>query len=136
VIAVWITGGVVSLGSIVGFLAVLGIAARNGILLIDHYRRLEESEGMASDLDLVVRGASERFTPALASSAAIICALLPIIVLGKIPGLEIAQPIAVVMIGGLIASTLLTLFVIPPLYLRMRGKIARETDLGLQEQLS
>ncbi len=117
VLAAFATGGAISLGSIVGFLAVLGIAARNGVLLINHYQRLETQEGVPSGLDLVLRGARERLSSILASSAAIIAALLPIVIFGQIPGLEIVQPMAIVIMGGLVASGLFTLFVMPVLYL-------------------
>jgi CzcA family heavy metal efflux pump len=131
VLAVLVSGGVVSLGSIVGFFAVLGIAARNGILLITHYQHLEGHEGLPFDLDLIIRGARERMTPILTSSAAIIAALLPIAVFGLIPGLEIVQPTAIVIIGGLVASTLIALFVLPALYLVVGSRADRQLDLGL-----
>jgi Cu/Ag efflux pump CusA len=124
-------GGVISLGSIIGFLAVLGTAPRNGVLLINCYQHLEGKEGVPFGLDLVVRGARERLTPILASCAAIIAALLPIVVFGRIPGLEIVQPMAMVIIGGLVASTLFTLFVIPALYLVLGAGAERQHDLGL-----
>ena len=127
-------GGVISLGSIIGFLAVLGIAARNGILLINCYQRLEGKEGVQFGFDLVVRGARERLTPILASSAAIIAALLPIVVFGRIPGLEIVQPTAIVIMGGQVASTLFTLFVMPALYLIIGARAERQHDLGLAAQ--
>jgi CzcA family heavy metal efflux pump len=127
-------GGVISLGSIIGFLAVLGIAARNGMLLINCYQRLERQEGVQFGFDLVVRGARERLTPILASSAAIIAALLPIVVLGRIPGLEIVQPTAIVILGGQVASTLFTLFVMPALYLIIGARAERQHDLGLAAQ--
>ena len=117
VLGVLVTGGVMSLGSIVGFLAVLGIAARNGVALIDHYQHLEAREKVPFGLELVVRGARERMLPTLAGSAAIVAALLPIIVFGQRAGFEIVQPTAIVIIGGLVASTLVTLFAMPALYL-------------------
>jgi CzcA family heavy metal efflux pump len=116
VLAALVSGGVTSLGSLVGFLAVLGIAARNGLLLVNHYLRLEQS-GMPFGRDLVLSGMRERLAPILASSVAIIAALAPMIVFGSIPGLEIVQPMAIVVAGGLAASTLFTLFVLPALYL-------------------
>lgn len=131
VLAVLVSGGVVTLGSIVGFFAVLGIASRNGILLITHYQRLLGHEGLPFDLDLVIRGACERATAILASSAAIVAALLPIVFFGLIPGLEIVQPTAIVIIGGLVASTLVTLFVLPALYLVVGSRADRQVDLGL-----
>ena len=130
-LAVLAGGGEVSMGSIVGLLAVLGIAARNALLLVRHYQRLEGQEGMPFGLDLVLRGARERLSPMLASSAAIIAVLLPMVVLGPIPGLEIVQPMALVMIGGVIAATLFTLFVIPVLYLVIGAGAQRQFDLGL-----
>ncbi len=132
VLAVYAGGGVISLGSIFGFFAVLGIAARNGILLINYCQRLEEQEGVPLGLDLVLRGARERLSPILASSTAIVAALLPIVVLGQIAGLEFVQPTAIVIIGGVVASTLVTLFVIPALYLVV-GSTDREPDLGLAD---
>jgi Cu/Ag efflux pump CusA len=131
VLTVFASGGVISLGSIVGLLAVLGIAARNGVLLINYFQRLEAQEGVPFGLDLILHGARERLTPILVSSAAIIAALLPIAVSGQIPGLEIAQPTAIVMIGGLVASTLVTLFVMPALYLVIGSKAERQNDVDL-----
>ena len=133
VLAALVGGGVISLGSIVGFLAVLGIAARNGVLLIHHYQHLEGQEGVPFGLDLVLRGARERLSPILTSSAAIIAALLPIVVFGQIPGLEIVQPTAIVILGGLVASTLFTLFVMPALYLLIGSGGVPQTDLGLDD---
>ena len=130
-LAALISGGVISLGSIVGFLAVLGIAARNGLLLINHLQQLEDKRGIPFGLDLVVRGTRERLSPILGSSAAIMAALLPVVVLGRIPGLEILQSTAIVIVGGLIASTVVTLFIMPVLYLLFGSPSAREADLGL-----
>jgi len=130
VLAALASGGVVSLGSIVGFLAVLGIAARNGLFLINHYQRLEGGEGVPCGPDLVRRGARERLLPIVASSAAIVAALLPLIVFGGIPGLEIVRPTAIVIMGGLVASTVVTLFVMPVLYLVAGPGGERQPDLG------
>ncbi len=127
------SGGVITLGSIVGFFAVVGIAARNSILLINHYQRLEGEDGVPFGLDLVLRGARDRLSAILASSAAIIAALLPIVFYGRIAGLEIVQPTAIVIIGGVIASTLVTLFVIPALYLVIGSGADRQADLGLAD---
>jgi Cu/Ag efflux pump CusA len=134
VLAAFISGGGISLGSIVGFLAVLGIAARNGLVLINHYQQLEEQDGVPFGLDLVLRGTRERLPSLLASSAAIIAALLPLILFGQIPGLEILQPTAIVIVGGLLASTIVTLFVMPALYMVFGATAEREADLGLVKQ--
>jgi Cu/Ag efflux pump CusA len=96
----------------------LGIAARNGILLIQHYRHIERVEGEPFGLALVMRGASERLSPILMTTLCTALALLPLVVRGSIPGHEIEHPMAVVILGGLVTSTLLTLFVVPILYLR------------------
>src|SRR5881628_2013743 len=130
-LAALVSGGNISLGSIVGFLAVLGMAVRNGLLLIRHYQSLQVQEGLQFGEELVIRGALERLAAILTSSAAILVALLPLAVRGQIPGLEIVQPTAIVMIGGLIASTLMTLFVMPALYLAAGAPEERERGLGL-----
>ena len=129
----FLTGGVITLGSVVGFFAVIGIAARHGILLINNYQRLEAEEGMAFGLDLVLRGARERMPAIMASSAAIIAALLPIVFFGTIAGLEIVQPMAIVIIAGIVASTLVTLLVLPALYLLVGAGADRNADLGLAD---
>jgi len=118
VLAAWLTGGIISLGSLVGFFTVFGIAARNGILLVNHCQHLEEHEGMEFGPALVLRGARERLSPILMTSLATGLALVPLVVLGSRPGHEIEHPLAVVILGGLFTSTLLNLFVVPSLYLR------------------
>jgi Cu/Ag efflux pump CusA len=117
VLAAAMTGGVLSLGSLVGFFAVLGIAARNGILLISHCQHLEREEGVAFGPELVLRGARERLAPILMTTLATGLALVPLVVLGEIPGHEIEHPMAVVILGGLVTSTVLNLLVLPSLYL-------------------
>jgi CzcA family heavy metal efflux pump len=118
VLAAWLAGGIISLGSLVGFFTVFGIAARNGILLINHCQHLEAEEGVAFGRELVLRGARERLAPILMTSLATGLALVPLVVLGTRPGHEIEHPLAVVILGGLFTSTLLSLFVLPSLYLR------------------
>ena len=125
VLAAWLGDGVLSLGSLVGFLAVLGIAARNGILLISHFQHLENVEGEAFGPSLVIRGARERLAPILMTTLATALALVPLVVAGSIPGNEIEHPMAIVILGGLVTSTLLNLFVVPSLYLRFGKKGAR-----------
>jgi CzcA family heavy metal efflux pump len=129
VLAAWLAGGIISLGSLVGFFTVFGIAARNGILLINHCQHLEEEEGMAFGRELVLRGARERLAPILMTSLATGLALVPLVVLGTRAGHEIEHPLAVVILGGLFTSTLLSLFVLPSLYLRFghRGRTAPGT---------
>ena len=106
----------------------LGIAARNSILLIQHYRHIERVEGEAFGLALVLRGAGERLSPILMTTLCTALALLPLVVRGSIPGHEIEYPMAVVNLGGLVTSTLLTLFVVPILYLRLGAQDADTAD--------
>jgi len=124
-LAAWLGGGVLSLGSLVGFYTVFGIAARNGILMINHFQHLERDEGMTFGGGLVLRGALERLSPILMTTLATGLALVPLIVSGDVPGHEIEHPLAVVVVGGLVTSTLLNLFVVPPLYLRF-GRANRQ----------
>lgn len=122
-----LTGGILSLGSLVGFVTVLGIAARNGVMLVSHYRHLEEQEAVPFGDEMILRGAEERLVPILMTAAATALALLPIVVGGNRPGHEVEHPMAVVILGGLVTSTLLNLFVMPTLSLRF-SKGARPKD--------
>ncbi|KWN13693.1 efflux RND transporter permease subunit [Burkholderia ubonensis] len=122
VLAAFAADRVISLGSLVGIVTVLGIAARNGILLIQHYRHIEQVEGEAFGTALVLRGASERLSPILMTTLCTALALLPLVVAGGEPGYEIEHPMAVVILGGLVTSTLLTLFIVPFMYLRFGGR--------------
>jgi Cu/Ag efflux pump CusA len=124
-IAAWMSGGVLSLGSLVGFLAVFGIAARNGILMISHFERLERQEGVRFGPGLVIQGAKERLAPIMMTALATGLALVPLVVAGSIPGHEIEHPMAIVILGGLVTATLVNLFVLPSLYLAF-GKSRRE----------
>jgi CzcA family heavy metal efflux pump len=118
VLAAWLLEGVLSLGSLVGFYTVFGIAARNGILMINHFQHLERYEGEAFGPNLVLRGAKERLSPILMTTLAAGLALVPLVIAGRIPGHEVEYPMAIVILGGLVTSTLLNLFVVPSLYLR------------------
>lgn len=132
VLSAFLHGGVLSLGSLVGFVTVLGIAARNGIMLISHYRHLENKEGESFGKHMIMRGALERMAPILMTASAAILALLPIIVTGNQPGQEIEFPMAIVIVGGLITSTLVNLFFLPAMYLRY-GHVRKAID---QENLT
>lgn len=124
-------GGGISFGSIVGFLAVLGVATRNGIFFIKHCQRLQLQESRRIGPELILRAARERLSPILASTTAIVAMLLPMAVLGGIPGLEIVRQAAIVIVGGLVASTLVTLFVIPALCAVLGPRAEPPADLGL-----
>jgi CzcA family heavy metal efflux pump len=130
VLAVLATGAVLSLGALVGFVLVLGIAARNGVMLVSHCQHLEQGEGEAFGPGLVMRGARERLSAILLTAVATAFALLPLVVLGNVPGHEILQPMAVVVIGGLVSSTLLNLFVAPALYLGFGSSTEGRPDAG------
>jgi Cu/Ag efflux pump CusA len=123
--AAYLGDGVISLGSMVGFLTVIGIVARNGIMLISHYQHLENEEGVAFGPALVLQGAKERLVPIMMTVLTTGLALVPLILAGSIPGQEIEHPMAVVILGGLLASTFINLFVVPSLYLRF-GKSRRD----------
>ena len=132
VVGVALTGGVLSLGSLVGFVTVIGISARNGIMLLSHYDHLRRHEGEDFGPRLIVRGAEERLIPILMTAACAGLALLPLIVAGNAPGHEIEHPMAIVILGGLVSSTILNLFLMPALYARF-GKEAPAPDGKLTE---
>lgn len=100
--AVLLSGGDVSLGTMIGFVAVFGIAVRNGILLISHYRHLQRENGAAVGRELILQGAAERLAPILMTASSTALALLPLIVRGNLPGHEIEYPMAIVIVGGLL----------------------------------
>jgi CzcA family heavy metal efflux pump len=114
----FLSGGILSLGSLVGFVTVLGIAARNGIMLVSHFQHLRRSESVAYGPGLVLRGAEERLAPILMTALCAGLGLLPLVLAGNRPGYEIEHPLAVVIVGGLITSTLMNLLLLPAIYLR------------------
>jgi len=121
-------GGVVSLGTLIGLVAVVGIAARNGIMLVSHFRYLETKEGVPFGAELVVRGARERLCPILMTALATGLALVPVVAAGHTAGHEIEHPMAVVILGGLVSSTILTLLVTPALYAWLGAGFRREDE--------
>lgn len=128
VVGVILTGGVLSLGSLVGFVTVLGIAARNGIMMVSHFRHLEIEESEPFGVSLVLRGAAERLAPILMTALATGLALLPLVIAGNKPGHEIEYPLAVVILGGLVTSTLLNLFLLPPLYAKFGRPVGERAE--------
>lgn len=131
IIAVFITGGVLSLGSLAGLLAVFGLSARHVIMLMRHYQGLERHGGEAFGSGLVLRGSSERVVAMVASTFAVALALLPALFLGDVPGLEVLRPMAVAALGGLLTSTFVNLFIVPALYLRLGVSGVREIELDV-----
>jgi Cu/Ag efflux pump CusA len=129
-LAAILANGTLSIASLFGLLAVLGIAARNAIALINHYQHLEMERGETFGSDMVLRGSRDRVTPTVMTALTTSLVLLPFVLLGNAPGLEIVHPMAIIVVGGLIVSTLLNLVALPALYLRYGA--SREVDLGLQ----
>jgi CzcA family heavy metal efflux pump len=126
------SGGDVSIASLVGFITLFGIATRNGIMLITHYHHLMTLEGMPFGRDLVVRGAMERLSPILMTAMTAGLALLPLALSVGKPGRELEQPMAVVILGGLLTSTMLNMIVLPALYLKFGGRSAGAIARGLK----
>ena len=118
IVAVFLTSGVVSVASLVGFITLFGIATRNGILMVSHYHTLL-AEGKSLD-DAIRQGSMERLSPILMTALAAGLALIPLAIAGHKPGNEIQSPMAIVILGGLLSSTALNMIVIPALFLKFR----------------
>lgn len=120
ILSIWFTSGIISIPAIIGFISLFGIATRNGILLVSHYNHLR-SEGMSLH-DSVVLGSLDRLNPILMTALTSALALIPLAVGGDLPGNEIQSPMAQVILGGLLSSTLLNGFVVPIMYLLLNHK--------------
>jgi CzcA family heavy metal efflux pump len=132
-LAAKLSTGELSLGAMVGLLTVLGIAGRNGILMIAHFQHLEREEGVPFGPALVLQGAKDRLAPILMTASATGLALVPLVLAGPVPGNEIEHPLAVTILGGLVTATLLNLFVLPSLYLRFaKGRKQRPSALAAE----
>jgi Cu/Ag efflux pump CusA len=118
VVAALLTGGAITLGSVAGLVGVVGLAARAVVLLLRRYQDLERTEGMAFGAELVIRGTRQNMAPTLTAALAIAVVLAPVAVLESVSGFEIVQPMAVTILGGLVTTVVVTLYVIPVLYLR------------------
>lgn len=127
VVGVALSGGVISIASIIGFVSVFGIAARNGIMLVSHVRHLQEEEGVSEFPEAVRRAAMERLAPILMTAVSAGLALIPLALRGDDPGTEILTPMAIVILFGLISSTLLNMLVVPALFLRV-GRPSADTS--------
>jgi Cu/Ag efflux pump CusA len=118
VLAALIDGAELSLGSMLAFLALFGLAVRQSVVLVRHLQELEVLHGDDPRRPLIERGARERLGPGLASIAATALVMVPFAIAGDIPGLEVVHPMAIVILGGLVTTALLALFALPTLYLR------------------
>jgi HME family heavy-metal exporter len=133
VAALWLSGQPLSVAALVGFVTLAGIATRNGILKISHYINLCRFEGERFGADMVVRGSIERLTPVLMTASVAALALLPLLLAADAPGKEILHPVAVVIFGGLVSSTLLDTLLTPLMFLRwgevpLRALLVVESD--------
>ena len=120
--ALWLSGQPLSIASLIGFITLAGVAVRNGILKISHYVNLCSFEGESFGDALILRGSEERLAPVLMTALVAAFALAPLMLDAEAPGAEILYPVAVVIFGGLITSTLLDSFVTPALFKRFGAR--------------
>ncbi len=130
IVAVTLTGGVLSVASLVGFITLFGIATRNGIMLVSHYEHMRKEE-RASLAEAIERGSADRLVPILMTSLSSGLALVPLVVAGHQPGNEIQAPMGIVILGGLITSTLLNIFVVPTIYSKISGHVTGNAKIEL-----
>jgi Cu/Ag efflux pump CusA len=135
VLAIWLIGALsgsgeaaLTIGSLVGFVTLFGITTRNSIMMISHFEHLVNEEGMTWGLDAAIRGASERLIPILMTATVTALGLLPLALGTGEAGREIEGPMAIVIVGGLVTSTVLNLFVLPTLALRYGKFVADERE--------
>lgn len=126
VIAVMLTGGTFSVATMVGFITLTGIASRNGIMMISHYLHLVEHEGEQFGREMIIRGSLERLVPVLMTALVAALALIPLTMDSQASGKEILYPVAVVILGGLISSTLMDMIVTPVVFHRFGKKAVDE----------
>jgi Cu/Ag efflux pump CusA len=124
VAGVFVSGGILSVASVIGFISVFGIAARNGIMMVSHIRHLQRYEGVSDFREAVQRGATERLAPILMTALAAGLALVPLAISGEQAGREILTPMAIVILGGLLSSTFLNMLVVPALFVTFGKPVA------------
>jgi Cu/Ag efflux pump CusA len=126
VFAIYFTSGIMSIPAIIGFITLFGIATRNGILLISHYQHLQE-QGISLS-ETIIKGSADRLNPILMTALTAALALIPLALRGDLSGNEIQSPMAKVILGGLLTSTLLNIYIVPIVYstLKNRGIVENE----------
>jgi Cu/Ag efflux pump CusA len=132
-VAILLSGGSVSLGSLFGLVMVLSVAVRNAVMLVGRYRQLEQDRGAVFGPELARRGAGDRLGPVVTTALTAALILLPLVFVGQIAGTEILHPMAVVVLGGLVTSTALNLFILPALYLRFGSSPSPEETMTVPE---
>ena len=135
-IAVVAAGGSASLGAVAGFLMILGVAAHNALLLMQRCQELEQRDDWKTGSGPLIQSAMERVGPVVATAVVVALATLPLVVRGAIPGLEIVHPMAVIILGGLVTSTLFALFVVPAMYAAFRTLPEPEFDGSVSHAVS
>ena len=127
VAGMFVADGILSVATLIGFITLFGIATRNGVMMVAHIRHLVKTEGITDPLKAIVQGATERLVPILMTALAAGLALVPLALAMGEPGSEIQAPMAIVILFGLLSSTLLNMIVVPALYLRF-GSISQTTN--------
>lgn len=131
-VAIFLSDRVFSIATMVAFITLCGIASRNGIMMISHYLHLMKFEGESFTKEMVIRGSVERLIPVLMTALTAILGLMPLVLAQGQPGKEILHPVAVVIVGGLISSTLLDMFVTPTIFYRF-GRASAEKNLAAKK---